>query len=259
MALLERESPVGKRVSLFVTCIVDMIYPGTGMSVVDILEHIGVDVDFPMAQTCCGQPAFNSGYRDEARTVAKHFFKAFKDAEVIVTPSGSCATMVRHEYPHLFKPEDGELYEQARRMAAITWEFSEFLVEGLGIVDLQLQLPEKESFAMHDACHGLRGLGLGRASRELIANLGNAELVELKECEVCCGFGGLFSVKMADISNAMLENKVDNINASAADTIVTGDVSCLTQMNGGLSRNKSRKRVVHLAEVLAKGLDGGRA
>ncbi len=259
MALLERESPVGKRVSLFVTCIVDMIYPQTGMSAVDILEHIGVDVDFPMAQTCCGQPAFNSGYRDEARTVAVHFFKAFKDAEVIVTPSGSCATMVRHEYPHLFKPEDGELYEQARRMAAITWEFSEFLVDGLGIVDLQLQLPEKESFAMHDACHGLRGLGLGRASRELIANLGNAELVELKECEVCCGFGGLFSVKMADISNAMLKNKVDNINASAADTIVTGDVSCLTQMNGGLSRNKSRKRVVHLAEVLAKGLDGGRA
>ncbi|MDE2950746.1 MAG: (Fe-S)-binding protein [Chloroflexota bacterium] len=259
MALPERESPVGKRVSLFVTCIVDMIYPETGMSAVDILEHIGVEVDFPLAQTCCGQPAFNSGYRDEARTVARHFFKAFKDAEVIVTPSGSCATMVRHEYPHLFTRADGTLYEQARRMAAITWEFSEFLVEGLGIADLQLQLPEKESFAMHDACHGLRGLGLGRAARELIANLGNAELLELNECEVCCGFGGLFSVKMADISNAMLKNKVDNINDSAADTIVTGDVSCLTQMNGGLSRSKSRKRVLHLADVLAKGLGGGRA
>ena len=266
MALSARESPKGKTVSLFVTCIVDMIYPQTGLSVVDILEHIGVELDFPMAQTCCGQPAFNSGYRDEARAVAKHFFKVFKDAEVIVTPSGSCATMIRHEYPQLFNPndgpDDGELFEQARRMASITWEFSEFLVEGLGIGDLELRLPEKECFAMHDACHGLRGLGLGQASRELIGNLGNAELVELNECEVCCGFGGLFSVKMADISNAMLQHKIDNINNSSAETIVTGDVSCLTQMNGGLSRNKSRKRVLHLADVLAKGLegiDGGRA
>lgn len=257
MALAERESPVGKTVSLFVTCIVDMIYPQTGLSVVDILQHVGVAVEFPAAQTCCGQPAFNSGYRAEARRVAKHFFTAFKDAEVIVTPSGSCATMIRHEYPQLFSREDGELYTQARRMASITWEFSEFLVDGLQLADLDLRLPAKESFAMHDACHGLRGLGLGGASRQLIANMGNAELVELHECEVCCGFGGLFSVKMADISNAMLQNKIANINASSAATIVTGDVSCLTQMNGGLSRAKSQKRVRHLADVLAQGLAKG--
>ena len=256
MAILQRESPKGKRVSLFVTCIVDMIYPETGMSVVDILEHVGVAVDFPAAQTCCGQPAFNSGYRDEARTVAKHFFKAFKDAEVIVTPSGSCAAMVRHEYPHLFTPADGDLYEQAQRMASITWEFSEFLVEGLGIADLNLHLPAQATVAIHDACHGLRGLGLGQATRDLLHHLGNAEMVELNECEVCCGFGGLFSVKMADISNAMLVNKIENINNSGAETIVTGDVSCLTQMNGGLSRNKSQKRVAHLADVLAQGLKG---
>ena len=259
MALLQRESPQGKRVSLFVTCIVDMIYPETGMSVVDILEHVGVNVDFPAAQTCCGQPAFNAGYRDEARTVAKHFFKAFKDAEVIVTPSGSCAAMVRHEYPHLFTPADGDLYEQAQRMASITWEFSEYLVDGVGITDLNLQLPEQTSVAIHDACHGLRGLGLGQATRDLLRHLGNAEMVELNECEVCCGFGGLFSVKMADISNAMLVNKIENINNSGAETIVTGDVSCLTQMNGGLSRNKSQKRVAHLADVLAQGLTGGRS
>ncbi len=256
MALPERESPEGKIVSLFVTCIVDMIYPQTGMSVVEILEHLGVQVDFPPAQTCCGQPAFNSGYRDESRTVAKHFFKAFNDAEVIVTPSGSCATMLRHEYPSLFTPDDGEFYHEAQRIASITWEFSEFLVDGLGIANLDLRLPVRESFAFHDACHGLRGLGLGQASRDLLAHLGNAELHELNECEVCCGFGGLFSVKMPDISNAMLQNKVDNINDSAADTIVTGDVSCLTQMNGGLSRQKSSKRVVHLADVLAKALKG---
>ncbi len=259
MALPERESPIGKSVSLFVTCIIDMVYPATGMSVVDILEHLGIHVDFPAAQTCCGQPAFNSGYRDEARTVAQHFFKAFAESQVIVTPSGSCAAMLRHEYPKLFAPEDGELYEEAQRIASITWEFSEFLVDGLGISDLALELPRRQSFAIHDACHGLRGLALGGATRELLANLGNAELHELKECEVCCGFGGLFSVKMPDISNAMLQNKVQNINATAAETIVTGDASCLTQMNGGLSRRKSAKRVAHLADVLAKALPGARS
>ena len=259
MAKAERESPIGKRVSLFVTCIIDMVYPQTGLSVVDILEHLGIAVDFPAAQTCCGQPGFNSGYRDETRTVARHFFKAFQDAELIVTPSGSCATMLRHEYPQLFDRDDGELYEQAQRIAAITWEFSEFLVDGLGISDLELELPTRQSFAVHDACHGLRGLGLGGAARHLLANLGKAELSELNECEVCCGFGGLFSVKMPDISNAMLGNKVKNINESAAETIVTGDVSCMTQMNGGLSRQKSAKRVVHLADVLAGALPGARA
>ena len=172
MALSQRESPKGKRISLFVTCIVDMIYPQTGMSVVDILQHIGVAVDFPMAQTCCGQPAFNSGYRNEARTVAKQFFKAFNDAEVIVTPSGSCAAMVRHEYPHIFTPDDSQHYDDAQRMASITWEFSEFLVDGLGITDLNLSLPAKQSFAMHDACHGLRGLGLGQSARKLIIQYG---------------------------------------------------------------------------------------
>jgi L-lactate dehydrogenase complex protein LldE len=257
MALPARESPKGKRVSLFVTCIVDMIYPDTGMSVVDILEHVGVHVDFPPDQTCCAQPAFNSGYRDEARTVAKHFFKAFKEAEVIVTPSGSCAAMVRHEYPHLFTPDDGDAYEQAQRMASITWEFSEFLVDGLGIANLDLTLPDKQSFAIHDACHGLRGLGLGGAARDLVAHLGNADLSELNECEVCCGFGGLFSIKMPELSNAMLQNKVSNINASDAGIIVTGDISCMTQMNGGLSRGKSSKRVMHLADVLARGLPRG--
>jgi L-lactate dehydrogenase complex protein LldE len=254
MALLQRESPKGKKVSLFVTCIVDMIYPNTGMSVVDILEHIGIQVDFPMEQTCCGQPGFNAGHRADAKTVAKQFLKAFKDAEVIVTPSGSCAAMVRHEYPTLFTPDDGDLYEQAIRMASITWEFTEFLVEGLEMERLDLKLPTKETFAIHDACHGLRVLGLGQSARRLMQNMGNAELVELNESDVCCGFGGLFSVKMPEISNAMLLDKVDNINNSQAETIVTGDVSCMTQMNGGLSRNESNKRVMHIAEVLAKGL-----
>ena len=259
MALAARESPKGKVVSLFVTCIVDMVYPQTGLSVVDILRHLGLQVEFPPLQTCCAQPAFNAGYRAEARTVAAHFFKAFKDAELIVTPSGSCATMLRHEYPQLFTPADGPLYAEAQRIAAIAWEFSEFLVDGLGLVNLDLALPSRQTFAMHDACHGLRGLGLGQAARALISQLDNADLLELDECEVCCGFGGLFSVKMPELSNAMLQNKMRNIEASAADTIVTGDVSCLTQMNGGLSRAKSAKRVRHLADVLAQGLPGAGA
>ena len=255
MAGRERPSPKGKRVSLFVTCMVDMIYPETGMSVVNILEHLGIEVDFPMGQTCCGQPGFNAGYRREAKTVAKQFLKAFEDAEVIVTPSGSCAAMVRHEYSTLFAGDE-EWVLAAEQAASITWELSEFIVEGLGISDLNLKLPAPQQFAIHDACHGLRVLGLGQATRTLLDNMENAESVELTDCDKCCGFGGLFSVKMPDVSNAMLQKKVAHINASPAKTIVTGDVSCMTQMNGGLSRGKSEKRVRHLADVLVEGLQG---
>lgn len=254
MALPERESPIGKPVSLFVTCIVDMIYPQTGMSVVKILEHLGIEVDFPMEQTCCGQPAFNSGYSNEAKAVAKQFLRAFGQSQVIVTPSGSCAAMVRHEYPKLFENDEISWKTLANRAASITWEFTEFLVDGLGIEDIGAQLPQPESFAIHDACHGLRLLGLHDAGRKLLDNVGNATVEPLQDCDVCCGFGGLFSVKMPAISNAMLTKKVENINESAAETIITGDASCLTQMNGGLSRQKSKKRVQHIADVLAKGL-----
>ncbi|MDQ7027157.1 MAG: (Fe-S)-binding protein [Anaerolineae bacterium] len=255
MALPERESPKDKPVSLFVTCIVDMIYPETGMSVVKILEHLGIEVDFPMEQTCCGQPAFNGGYRKEAREVAKQFLRAFGQSQVIVTPSGSCAAMIRHEYPALFENDNISWQTLAKRAASITWEFSEFLVDGLGITDIGAKLPQAQSFAVHDACHGLRLLELGAAGRKLLNNVENATLEELNDCDVCCGFGGLFSVKMPAVSHGMLMKKVDNINQSAAEAIITGDASCLTQMNGGLSRQKSSKRVRHIADVLAEGID----
>lgn len=251
--LTHRPSPKDKRASLFVTCIVDMIYPNTGMSVVRLLEHLGVAVDFPMSQTCCGQPAFNSGYRAEAKSVAKTFLEAFKDAEVIVTPSGSCAAMVRHEYPALFA-DDPELHARATHIASITWEMTEFIVDGLGVTDLQLRLPQKQTFAFHDACHGMRVLGLGSQSRTLLQHTENAAVVPLAESDVCCGFGGLFSVKMPEVSAAMLAGKLRQIEASEAPTIVTGDASCLTQIYGGLSRSKSAKRVRHIADVLADGL-----
>lgn len=253
MSLSTRESPVGKRVSLFVTCMVDVLYPQTGMSVVDVLEHLGVAVEFPMNQTCCGQPGFNSGYHKEARQVASQFLTAFRDAEVIVTPSGSCAAMVRHEYPALFAHEPDKL-AAAQRMASITWEFTEFIVEGLGITDLGARLPQAQSFAFHDACHGLRLLGLGAAGRALLQRVENATIEELVGCDACCGFGGTFSVKMADVSGAMLQRKIDNINACSAQTILCGDVSCMTHINGGLSRQGSSKRVQHVADVLAQGL-----
>jgi L-lactate dehydrogenase complex protein LldE len=255
MSLSERSSPAGKPVSLFVTCMIDMIAPETGMSVVKILEHLGIPVDFPMGQTCCGQPGFNAGYRREARQVARQFLRAFQDAEAIVTPSGSCAAMIRHEYRQLFA-DDPALLPLAEHAASITWEFTEYLVDGLGISDLQLSLPTPRSFAIHDSCHGLRLLGLGEATRALLNHLSGATLVDLHEADVCCGFGGLFSIKMPDVSGAMLAKKINNINACPADAIVAGDVSCITQMNGGLSRQGSAKRVNHIANVLAAGLPG---
>jgi len=247
-----RPSPRYKPVSLFVTCIVDMIYPHTGVSVVEILEHLGVEVRFPLGQTCCGQVAFNSGFQGDAREVAKTFLTAFADADVIVTPSGSCASMVRHYYPELFK-HDPEWYDRAMWAANITWEFSEYLVDGLGVMDLGGKLkPTKVAF--HDACHGLRLLGLKNQARQLAEHIDGVTVTELKGSDQCCGFGGLFAVKMPEISGEMLKDKVNNIDGSEADVIVTGDASCLTQMNGGLSRNSKSKRVVHIADFLAQGL-----
>lgn len=251
--MVERDSPKGKRVSLFVTCMVDMLYPKTGVSVVDVLTHLGVEVDFPMAQTCCGQPAFNGGYRDEAKQVAEQFLRAFQDAEVIVTPSGSCAAMVRHEYPDLFSA-DRDMRDEAERLASITWEFAEFIVDGLGITDLNGHLSQPQEFAFHDSCHGLRLLGLKQAGRTLVGSLENATIVDWDNSETCCGFGGLFSVKMADVSGAMLQEKMDHIESSDASVILTGDVSCLSHINGGLEKQGSKKRVKHIADVLADGI-----
>lgn len=251
--MVERESPVGKRVSLFVTCMVDMLYPDTGLSVVEVLTHLGIEVDFPMAQTCCGQPAFNGGYRREAKKVARQFLRAFEHADVIVTPSGSCAAMVRHEYPDLFA-DDPDLKDEAERVASITWEFTEFIVDGLGITDLNGRLSRPQAFAFHDSCHGLRLLGLKKAGRTLVDNLENAEVIEWDNSETCCGFGGLFSVKMADVSGAMLQKKIDHIEESDAAVFLTGDVSCLAHMNGGLEKQGSTKQVKHIADVLAEGV-----
>lgn len=255
MNVAERESPRGKRAALFVTCMVDMLYPQTGLATVEILEHLGVAVDFPAGQTCCGQPAFNAGYRREARRVARHFVETFATAELIVTPSGSCAAMVRREYPRLCADEPG-LRAEAERLAGITWELSELIVDGLGVSDLQARLPAPRRIACHHACHGLRLLGLGRAAETLLAHVGNVTLLPWADSAVCCGFGGLFSIKMAEVSGALLQKKLAQIAQSGADWIVTGDVSCLAHMNGGLEKQGQRPRVRHIADVLAEGLRG---
>jgi L-lactate dehydrogenase complex protein LldE len=247
-----RPSPKHKPVSLFVTCIVDAIYPQTGVSVVKILEHLGVAVLFPMGQTCCGQPGFNAGYWDDAREVARQFLRAFADAQVIVTPSGSCAAMIRHYYPELFA-DDPVWRDRARWAAAITWEFTEYLVDGLGITDLGASLPPTR-VAFHDACHGLRGLGLKEQARQLVDSIDGVTVNEMTGSDQCCGFGGLFAIKMAPISSAMLREKLNHISAAAADVILTGDCSCMTNINGGLSRQQQPIRAMHIADLLAQGL-----
>ena len=247
-----RPSPKYKPVSLFVTCIVDAMFPQTGISVVKVLEHLGVEVQFPMTQTCCGQPAFNSGFWDDARAVAKQFLRAFAEADVIVTPSGSCATMVRHYYPELFK-DDPQWRTRANRAASITWEFTEYLVDGLGITDLGAALPPL-TVAFHDACHGLRGLGLETQARALVEQVEGVTIREMHGADHCCGFGGTFAVKMAPISNAMLSEKIRDIEAADVDRVLTGDCSCMMNINGGLSRQDKSVRAMHIADLLAEGL-----
>jgi L-lactate dehydrogenase complex protein LldE len=250
-----RPSPRYKPVSLFVTCIVDMIYPQTGVSVVEILEHLDLEVRFPTGQTCCGQPAFNAGFQGDAREVARQFLTAFADAEVIVTPSGSCASMIRHYYPELFK-DDPVWFRRATWAADITWEFTEFLVDGLGITDLGAALPPVKA-AIHHACHGYRLMGLGTQARALAEHIEGVTVTEMNGADRCCGFGGLFSVKMPEISGAMLEDKIEGIEQSEAEIVITGDAGCLTQINGGLTRNGKNQRVVHLADLLAEGMRRG--
>ena len=258
MSLPKRKSPKGKPVSLFVTCMVDMLHPETGISVVKVLEYLGIEVNFPEKQTCCGQPAYNGGYHDEAKEVAKEFLKAFRNAEVIVAPSGSCATMVRVDYLKLFA-DDPEYLAEAERISSITWEFSEFLVDGLGIENLDGILPKAQSFAFHDSCHGLRMMGIKEAPRKLVGNIENAEILPLESAEECCGFGGLFSIKLPNVSAAITDKKLASIKKNEADWILLGDVSCMTNMNTALEKQGEPKRVRHFADILAESISNSGA
>jgi L-lactate dehydrogenase complex protein LldE len=232
------------RVSLFVTCIVDQVFPKVGMAMADVLERAGCDVEFREAQTCCGQPAFNSGYRDEARTVAEHFLKTFDGAEHIVVPSGSCCSMISHHFAELL-PGDKRVHELEPRV----WEFSEFLVNLLKIEDVGARFDGAVTY--HDSCHALRELKIKDGPRRLLENVRGLRLIEMEPAEECCGFGGTFAVKFPEISGGMVRTKIDAIERTGASTVVSIDSSCLMQIQGALSRAGSKIRTMHLAEVLA--------
>src|SRR5262245_52695298 len=236
------------RVSLFVTCMVDQLFPRVGMAMAEVLEQLGYRLDFPENQTCCGQPAFNSGFRSEARTVARHFLDTFESAECIVTPSGSCTAMVSHHFAELFDKEPGTL-ARVHALERRIWEFSAFLTEVAKVEDVGARLEAIATF--HDGCHGLRELGIKSGPRRLLSHVRGLELREMQPAEECCGFGGTFSVKFAELSGAMAQSKIESIARTGADTVVSLDPSCLMQIQGALSRAGSGVRTMHLAEVLA--------
>lgn len=236
------------RVSLFVTCMVDQLFPKVGLAMADVIERLGYKVDFPEKQTCCGQPAFNSGYRAEARIVARHFLETFEGCECIVAPSGSCTSMVTHHFAELFHKEP-EALARVHALEKRVYELSTFLTEVAGVEDVGARLEEVVTF--HDGCHALRELGIKSAPRRLLAKVRGLELREMVPAEECCGFGGTFSVKFAELSGAMARTKIEAIERTGASTVVSLDPSCLMQIQGALSRAGSGIRTMHLAEVLA--------
>jgi L-lactate dehydrogenase complex protein LldE len=236
------------RVTLFVTCLVDQLFPHIGLAMTEVLERLGYEIDFPEAQTCCSQPAFNTGYRGEARLVARHFLKVFRDAEYIVCPSGSCTSMVRHHYSELFH-KDPQALDASRELASRVYEFSEFVLNVAGREDVGARYDGVVTY--HDSCHSLRELKLRDQPRRLLRSVQGLELREMDIADECCGFGGTFSVKFGDVSGAMLASKIESIRRTGAAAVVSTDASCLMQIRGGLSRAGLPVRTLHLAEVLA--------
>jgi len=244
-------------VQLFVTCLVDSFYPQTGEAVVSILRRLGMDVEFARDQTCCGQPNFNAGLRAGARPIAEHMIrvlerlpKSLKTSEVcdIVIPSGSCAHMIKHGYIELFA-DDPAWLPRAQALASRVYEFTEFLVDKLGVTDLGARWDGALTY--HPSCHTLRGMGIDRQPRALLANVRGATVVDLPHAEECCGFGGIFSVEHPELSAEWLNRKISNLEATQSPTLVVADSGCRLHIAGGLHRQKKPQKVVHIAEVLA--------
>jgi L-lactate dehydrogenase complex protein LldE len=238
------------KVALLVTCINDALFPDTGKAVVSLLRRLGVDVDFPEAQTCCGQPMVNTGYLDEAVPVVRTFASAFEGYDAVVVPSGSCAGSVRHQHSIVARRAgDGGLATALEGIGSRTHELTEFLVDVLGVTDVGAYFPH--TVAYHPTCHSLRMLGVGDRPRRLLEAVRGLRLVDLEGEDECCGFGGTFAVKNADTSVAMGSDKARHVVNSGAEVLVAGDNSCLMHVGGILSRQRSGVRVMHLAEVLA--------
>lgn len=240
------------RLALFATCLADTLAPRAAIATTAVLERLGHEVAFPAQQTCCGQMHANSGYRDEALRIARGFVRTFADErfDAVVAPSGSCVAMVREQLPLLADDAgDGELAAAARELGGRVFELSELLVHELGVEDVGASFPERVAY--HPACHSLRVLRIGDAPLRLLRAVRGLELVELPDAAVCCGFGGLFSTKLHEVSGAMLADKLAALRASGASVCTAVDGSCLMHIGGGLSRAGDGIRVLHLAEILA--------
>jgi L-lactate dehydrogenase complex protein LldE len=238
------------RVALMVTCVNDALFPETGKAVVTLLRRLGVDVEFPAAQTCCAQPMVNTGYLDEAVPVVRTFVDAFEGYDAIVTPSGSCAGSARHQHALVARRSgDAGLVAAVAATSPRTYELSEFLVDVLGVTDVGAYFPHRVTY--HPTCHSLRMLGVGDRPRRLLEQVRGIRLVDLPAAEECCGFGGTFAVKNAETSVAMGADKARHVRETGAEVLVAGDSSCLMHVGGLLSRQQSGVRVLHLAEVLA--------
>ncbi len=235
---------------LFVTCIVDTLYPEVGEAVVHILQRTGVNVEFPSDQTCCGQPAFNAGMRVEARQMAEHIIRVYEDKlGDIVIPSGSCTGMVKHGYQELFA-DDPEWLKRAQNLADRTYELTQYLVDVLEIHDLNSVFQEKVAY--HPSCHLQRDVGIDEQPQLLLSKVQGAELVPLPQRDECCGFGGLFSIEHPEISKEMLDRKIENFLSSGASVLVACDAGCVAHISGGLQRRKIKRKALHIAEILDK-------
>lgn len=247
--------PVPERVTLFASCMVDQLAPSVGESTVEVLEYLGVQVDFLDDQTCCGQPAFNSGFRSQAYPVAERFINLFEKVEgPIVVPSGSCAAMVRNYYRDLLR-DDLHLVERAETVGERVYELTEFISKFFGTNSISGRVTGSATY--HKCCHLLREIGVDEEPIDMLTNIEGLEFKPLERADVCCGFGGAFSVKMPDISTAILDEKLDYIEATEASTVVAADTGCVYQMQGGLRRRGSDVQVVHIAELLADSIRNG--
>ena len=233
---------------LLVTCMVDAIRPQVGTAVKTILNKNGCEVEFPKQQTCCGQPAFNAGFLKQARAMARHTIDVFTNTSgPVVVPSGSCTDMIVHHYPELLK-SDPVYSSKAKKLSERTYEFTQFLVDKLGLTNVGAKYNGNATY--HPCCHGLRNLNLVQQPSTLLDNVEDLEQVVLPCAEECCGFGGLFSVRMSEISGAMLDKKLSHIEESGANVLIAGDVGCIIHMQGGLRRRGSNIQVKHIAEIL---------
>ncbi len=239
------------KVSLFIPCLSEHLYPESALSMVKVLRHIGAEIDYVEGQTCCGQPAFNSGYHKDVIPLAERFIELFRDKQYVVAPSGSCVTMVRKFYHDLDIRQD--LIEERDQLAGKIFEFTEFMVDVARVDNLNGSFAHTVTY--HDSCHLNRELGVVRQPRQLIRNIQNINFVEMEQPDICCGFGGTFSYKFADLSISMVERKCRYIEESGAEFCIGADSSCLMNIEGYLRKHKMKARTMHIADLLAKSIE----